>query len=101
MSIKLGVERVVADPPGTEWGKQRCITQLHPGDDETGVHLTFAALTTPDDFHGPVLDYIVVTETFSVPTIPEPSTWAMNAARLRGAGVCRPPATVGAVLCSM
>lgn len=48
-----------------------------PGSDETGVKLTFAALTTPDDFHGPVLDHIVVTETSSGPTIPEPSTWTM------------------------
>jgi hypothetical protein len=50
-----------------------------PGSNETGVNLTFATLTSPDDFHGAVLDHIVVTETSSGPTIPEPSTWTMMA----------------------
>ena len=48
-----------------------------PGSNETGVNLTFTADTTPDDFHGAVLDHIVLTETSSVTPVPEPSTLAM------------------------
>jgi hypothetical protein len=57
-----------------------------PGSNETGVNLTFAALTTPDNFHGPVLDHIVLTETSSVTTVPELSTWAMMLMGFAGVG---------------
>ena len=55
------------------------------GSNETGVNLTFAALTSPDNFHGPVLNDIVVTET-SGSVVPEASTWAMMLLGFAGLG---------------
>jgi hypothetical protein len=57
-----------------------------PGTNETGVHLTYASDTAPDDIHGAVLDHIVLTETPSVTPVPEASTWAMLALGFAGLG---------------
>lgn len=73
----------------TLWCKD---ASLSPGSDEAGVKLTFAALPTPDDLHGPVLEHIVLTETctdrlFEVLDVDDDS------ARLRGhrlPGISRP-----------
>jgi len=56
-----------------------------PGSNETSVNLTFASLTTPDNFHGAVLNDIVVTET-SGSVVPELSTWAMMLLGFAGLG---------------
>jgi hypothetical protein len=57
-----------------------------PGSNETGAHLAFATDTTPDDFHGAVIDHIALTETPPVTPVPELSTWAMLALGFAGLG---------------
>ena len=56
------------------------------GSNETGVNLTFASLTSPDDFHGAVLNDIVVTETAGS-VVPEAPTWTMVLLGFAGLGV--------------
>lgn len=53
-----------------------------PAADESGAFLSLTALTSPDDFHGPVLDHIVITETSGGTPVPEPGTLALLAATL-------------------